>query len=420
MARLVVEGRRRLEGTVHISGAKNAALPMLAAALLTSEEVILENVPDIEDIYTLVGLIRRLGAEVEHLPAAHRVRIVAAKVDNPVVTPELAAKARASFLVVGPLVARTGMALAPHPGGCAIGSRPVNVDIKGLGSMGATVGIDGPYYRLVVPGGRLRGERLYLDYPSHTGTENLLMAATLARGKTVIKHASAEPEVVALAEMLKAMGARIKGAGTSIIEVEGVDELRGLRYTVIPDRIEAGTFAIAAAMTEGDVTLDPVIVPHMDPVTHKLREVGVEVFDEGEPYRVRGGRDLRSTELQTLPYPGFPTDLQACFSALLTQAQGTSIVHERVYDNRLLYAGELAKMGARITVSGQTATIEGPTRLRGATVRALDLRAGAALVLAALVAEGETTIEDVRHLERGYEDVVGKLAALGAKIHREE
>jgi UDP-N-acetylglucosamine 1-carboxyvinyltransferase len=246
------------------------------------------------------------------------------------------------------------------------------------------------------------------------------MAATLAKGKTVIKHASAEPEVVALADMLKAMGARVKGAGTSIIEVEGVDELHGVRYTVIPDRIEAGTFAIAAAMSVGDVVLEPVVVPHMDPMTHKLREVGVEVLDEPGPYRVRGSEDLRSTELQTLPYPGFPTDLQACFSTLLTQAQGTSIVHERVYDNRLQYAGELCKMGARIAVTGQTATIEGPVRLRGTKVRALDLRAGAALVLAALAAEGETVIEEIRHLERGYEDVVGKLAAIGASIRREE
>jgi UDP-N-acetylglucosamine 1-carboxyvinyltransferase len=393
---------------------------MLAAALLTRDETVLENVPDIEDIYTIVDLIRSMGAEVDFVPAEHRVRISARELSNPVVSPEIAAKARATFLVVGPLVARLGGAFAPHPGGCAIGSRPVNVDIKGLATMGASIGIEGPYYAVNVPGGRLQGERMYLDYPSHTGTENLLMAATLAKGKTIIKHASAEPEVVALADMLKAMGARIKGAGTSIIEVEGVDELHGVRYTVIPDRIEAGTFAIAAAMSVGDVVLEPVVVPHMDPMTHKLREVGVEVLDEPGPYRVRGSGDLRSTELQTLPYPGFPTDLQACFSTLLTQAQGTSIVHERVYDNRLQYAGELRKMGARISVTGQTATIEGPVQLRGTKVRALDLRAGAALVLAALAAEGETVIEEIRHLERGYEDVVGKLAAIGASIRREE
>ncbi|MHB1005223.1 MAG: UDP-N-acetylglucosamine 1-carboxyvinyltransferase [Chloroflexota bacterium] len=420
MSRLIIEGQRRLQGTVRVSGAKNAALPMMAAALLSREEVILDNVPNIEDIHTLADLIGNLGAEVDFSPAEHRLRIKAAELANPVVSPELAAKARASFLVLGPLVARLGKGMAPHPGGCAIGSRPVNVDIKGLATMGATIGIEGPYYSVRVPSGRLSGQRMYLDYPSHTGTENLLMAATLAKGKTVIKHAAAEPEVTALADLLKAMGARIKGAGTSVIEVEGVDELHGVRYTVIPDRIEAGTFAIAAAMTVGDVVLDPVVVSHMDPVTYKLREVGVDVQDEGAVYRVVGSPNLHSTELQTLPFPGFPTDLQACFSALLTQAQGTSIVHERVYDNRLLYAAELSKMGARIGVTGQTANIEGPAHLKGTTVRALDLRAGAALVLAALAAEGETVIEEIRHLERGYEDVVGKLAALGASIRKEE
>ncbi len=419
MARLVIQGKRSLRGAVRVSGAKNAALPMLAAGLLTGEEVVLENVPDIEDIHTLVELLGTIGAEVSYAPAEHCVSIRARELRNPVVPPHIAEKARASFLVVGPLVARLGRAWAPHPGGCAIGSRPVNVDIKGLATMGASIGFEDPYYSVRAPG-RLRGERMYLDYPSHTGTENLLMAAALARGRTVIKHASAEPEVVALASLLTAMGARIKGAGTSEIEIEGVDELHGVRYTVIPDRIEAGTFAIAGAITGGEVELAPVVVGHMDPVTHKLREVGVRVDDEGVPYRVRGTGELVATELQTLPFPGFPTDLQACFSTLLTQARGTSIVHERVYDNRLGYASELVKMGAKIVVHGQTATIEGPSPLRGTTVRARDLRAGAALVLAAMAAEGETVIEDVHHLERGYEDIVGKLSSLGASVRREE
>lgn len=419
MARLVIEGRRRLRGAVKVNGAKNAALPMLAASLLSCEESVFDNVPDIEDIHTMVELISLLGAEAHFSPAEHRARVHARNLDSPVVPPDLAAKARASFLVVGPLVARVGRALAPHPGGCAIGSRPVNVDIKGLAMMGASVGIEDQYYSLRAPG-RLRGDKIYLDYPSHTGTENLLMAATLAKGRTVIKHAAAEPEVWALAEMLKAMGARIRGAGTSIIEVDGVDELHGVRYTVVPDRIEAGTFAIAAAISGGELEMSPVIGAHMDPLTHKLREVGVDVDEDGETYKVEGGRQMTSTEVQTLPYPGFPTDLQACFSALLTQACGTSIVHERVYDNRLQYASELAKMGARIEVQGQTAHIFGPTPLRGGLVRALDLRAGAALVLAALAAEGETTIEDVHHLERGYEDIVGKLTAVGASIRREQ
>jgi UDP-N-acetylglucosamine 1-carboxyvinyltransferase len=419
MARLLIQGQQPLRGAVRVAGAKNAALPMLAASLLTPEESIFENVPDIEDIHTIVDLLRQLGAEVDYSAAEHRVAVRARELGNPVVPPEIAAKARASFLVVGPLAARLGRALAPHPGGCAIGTRPVNVDIKGLSSMGATIGTEEGFYSIRVPG-RLRGGNIYLDYPSHTGTENLLLAATLAKGKTTIKHAAAEPEVTALAAMLGAMGARIKGAGTSVIEVEGVDELHGVRYTVLPDRIEAGTFAIAAAISMGELAISPVVMPHMDPLTHKLREVGVEVEEDGDTYRVRGGGQLTSTEVQTLPYPGFPTDLQACFSTLLTQATGTSVVHERVYDNRLQYASELNKMGARIEVQGQTANIVGPSPLRGTAVRALDLRAGAALVLAALAAEGQTTVEDIRHLERGYEDIVGKLKAVGASIRREQ
>ncbi|MHB1131880.1 MAG: UDP-N-acetylglucosamine 1-carboxyvinyltransferase [Chloroflexota bacterium] len=419
MARLVIQGQRPLRGEIRVAGAKNAALPMLAASLLTGEEVVFDNVPDIEDIHTIVELLGHVGADVQYTPAEHQVRVNARNINNPVIPPELAAKARASFLLVGPLTGRLGRAMAPHPGGCAIGSRPVNVDVKGLADMGATVVHEGEYYAVRAPG-RLRGNKVYLDYPSHTGTENLLMAAVLAKGKTVIKHAAAEPEVSALADLLSAMGANIKGAGTSIIEVEGVDELHGVRYTVVPDRIESGTFAIAAAISGGELSMAPAVMAHMDPLTHKLREVGVEVEDEGEAYRVRGGWQLTPTELQTLPYPGFPTDLQACFSTLLTQADGMSIVHERVYDNRLQYSGELAKMGARMEVEGQSARIFGPAHLKGARVRALDLRAGAALVLAALAADGETVIEDVHHLERGYEDIVSKLTAVGASIRREQ
>lgn len=419
MSRLIIEGPSRLEGRLTVSGAKNAALPILAASLLTAEECIFDNVPSIEDIHSMLTLLGEIGAEVEYDPKNHQARIRARELKRAVVPPELASKMRASFLVVGPLASRLGSVLAPHPGGCAIGSRPVNVDIKGLGQMGASVSIEGPYYSVRAPGG-LSGARLYLDYPSHTGTENLLMAACLAKGTTVIKHASAEPEVVALADCLIAMGARISGAGTSVIEVEGVDELHGVRYTVIPDRIEAGTFAIAAAISQGDVSLGPVILPHMDPLTHKLREVGVEVEESETDYRVRGTPVMMPTEVQTLPYPGFPTDLQACFSTLLTQARGQSLVHERVYDKRLGYVDELAKMGASIRVSGQTAVIEGPSALHGAEVTALDLRAGAALVLAALAAEGRTIVNNTQHLERGYEDIVGRLTSLGASIRWEE
>jgi UDP-N-acetylglucosamine 1-carboxyvinyltransferase len=324
---------------------------------------------------------------------------------------------RASFLVVGPLLARAGRAVAPTPGGCAIGRRPVNVDVKGFTAMGGHVEQEGDQYRLRAD--RLIGQRLYLDYPSHTGTENLLMAACLAKGKTVIKHAAAEPEVVALADCLIRMGAKIRGAGSSLIEVEGVGELYGVHLRCLPDRIEAGTFAIAGLMTGGDVTVHDVVVPHLDPIAHKLAEVGA-IVEEGENWlRVRANGQLQAVELQTLQYPGFPTDLQSCFTTLLTQADGTSLVHERVFDDRLGYVTELRKLGANIRITGgQTALIDGPSVLHGAAVRASDLRAGAALILAGLCAEGTTEISDIYHLDRGYEQVDAKLRALGARIER--
>jgi UDP-N-acetylglucosamine 1-carboxyvinyltransferase len=310
-----------------------------------------------------------------------------------------------------------GRAFAPTPGGCAIGRRPVNVDVKGFTAMGARVGQDGDQYALTAD--RLSGQRIYLDYPSHTGTENLMMAACLAKGKTVIKHASAEPEVVALADCLIRMGAKIRGAGSSLIEIEGVGELYGVHLRCLPDRIEAGTYAIAGLMTGGDVTVHDVVVPHLDPIAHKLAEVG-GIVEEGDSWlRVRANGHLKAVELQTLHYPGFPTDLQSVFSTLLTQAEGTSLVHERVFDDRLGYIHELRKLGASIRVTGgQTAVIDGPSRLNGGHVRALDLRAGAALILAGLCASGETEISDVYHLDRGYEQIDAKLRGLGARIER--
>lgn len=405
-----------MRGAVAINGAKNAALPALAATLLTSEECIIDNVPCIEDTRTLVDLLTYLGCEVEFDVERHRVRVCARNLNELTTPAELATRMRASFLVTGPLLARFGSARAPHPGGCSIGRRPVNVDIKGFASMGATVVQESGDY--LITASRLKGERLYLDYPSHTGTENLLMAACLAKGKTVIKNASAEPEVVGLATCLVAMGARISGAGTSIIEVEGVDRLYGAHLRVIPDRIEAGTFAIAAAITGGEVLLRDVIVSHMDPLTHKLLDIGVQVEEGESTYRVKSNGSLTAAEVQTLPYPGFPTDLQAAFATLLTQSDGTSLVHERVYDNRLQYASELVKMGATISVNGQTAVINGPSQLVGTKVRALDIRAGAALVIAGLAADGATEIQDIHHISRGYEKIAERLRQLGADIER--
>lgn len=416
MDKFIIEGRHALVGELKASGAKNAALPVMAAALLTSEPCIIDNVPMISDIRAMAELLVSLGCDVLVDEARHRVTICAAHVDKLSISEALASRMRASFLVTGPLLARFGEVEAPHPGGCSIGSRPVNVDIRGFLNMGAQVEQKGATYFLWARG--LTGRSIYLDYPSHTGTENLLMAACLAKGRTVIKNASAEPEVVDLAEFLVRMGAHISGAGSSVIQVDGVDELYGIRHRVVPDRIEAGTFAIAAAITGGEVTLRDVVISHMDPLTYKLREMGIEVVEGDRTYTVRGTKSLRSVELQTLPYPGFPTDLQAEFASLLTQANGASIVHERIYDNRLLYAEELRKLGASIRVSGQTATIVGPTPLIGGTVKALDIRSGAALILAGLAAEGATEIENVFHVYRGYEHLESKLRQLGATIER--
>ena len=416
MESFIIKGGRALAGEVRINGAKNAALPIMAAALLTPEPCVVDNIPNIDDIRTMAELLTHLGCEVRLDEGRHRVTICAERVDDFTIPQDLAVRMRASFLVTGPLLARFGRVQAPHPGGCAIGRRPVNVDINGFLAMGGEVEQRDTDYCLRA--NHLTGRRLYLDYPSHTGTENLLMAACLARGRTVIKNASAEPEVVDLAEFLGRMGARITGAGTPVIQVDGVDELYGVHHRVVPDRIEAGTFAIAAAITGGEVTLRDVVVAHMDPLTHKLQEVGVEVLEGDRTYLVRGRPTLRAVEVQTLHYPGFPTDLQAAFATLLTQATGTSIVHERVYDNRLLYAAELRKLGASIRVSGQTATIEGPTPLHGGTVRALDIRSGAALTLAGLAASGTTKILGIHHVNRGYENMEGKLRGLDADIER--
>jgi UDP-N-acetylglucosamine 1-carboxyvinyltransferase len=416
--RLVVEGGPALRGEVLIGGSKNAALPILAATLLTREECVVDNLPLIDDVYTMLSILRAVGATVELDEARRSARIKAERITSDEVPAELARRIRASFLAVGPLVARAGRARCPAPGGDAIGRRPVNVDANGLIGMGARVEktADGYY---VVEAERLLGRQLYLDYPSHTGTENLLMAACLAKGTTVIKHAAAEPEVAALAHCLVRMGARIRGAGTSLIEVEGVGELYGVHLRCLPDRLEAGTFLLAGLITGGDVTVRDVLPAHLEGVAYKLEEAGVRT-EEGEDW-VRAWRDgpLEGVELQTMPYPGFPTDLQSCFGALLTQAEGESLIHERVFDGRFAYMEQLRKMGAVVDVTdGHRALISGPVRLRGAKVEATDIRAGAALIIAGLAADGRTEIAGVHHVDRGYHDIVPKLRALGARIER--
>ncbi|MGI5836846.1 MAG: UDP-N-acetylglucosamine 1-carboxyvinyltransferase [Chloroflexota bacterium] len=417
--RFTIDGGLPLSGAVQVDGAKNAALPIMAACLLTPEPCTIHNIPNIEDIRSMAQLLESIGAKV----AIHNDRsitITASEITNCAPPAALMQRMRASFLTVGPLLARAGQATAPHPGGCAIGVRPVNVDIRGFLAMGARILQSNGVYAATAENG-LRGASIYLDYPSHTGTENLLMAAVLAKGKTIIKHASVEPEVVDLANFLVAMGAKIDGIGSTRLEIEGVQQLHGCEYSIIPDRLIAGTYAIAAAITQGDVRIEQIVPEHLDPVTYKLMETGV-LIEEGEDWlRIVGRRPLNAVEVQAIHYPGFPTDLQAAFTTLLTQAVGTSIIHERVFENRLLYVSELEKLGADIkVVNGQTAHVVGPVHLTGTKVKALDIRSGAAMILAALAAEGTTEVEDVRHVNRGYADIVGDLLRLGASIRREE
>ena len=417
MSYIIIDGDKPLQGEANISGAKNAALPIMAATLLTADECYLEKVPHIQDVLTMADVLKALGAELQWL-GANTLLVRARSLNSPVVPADLATRMRASFLVVGPLLARFGQAEAPHPGGCAIGTRPVSVDLKGFQTMGAQVDRQNGTYKARAP--HLWGEHLSLDYPSHTGTENLLMAACLARGTTIIENASVEPEVVDLANFLNSLGARIYGAGTGIITVEGVEKLHGGCFRIMPDRLEAGTFALAAAVTRGTVEMDSAVAPYLGALTSKLQEAGVDVRMDPERYVVRGADHLRGLDIQTFPYPGFPTDLQAPFAVLMTQAEGESTIHETMFDDRLHYATELRKMGARIEVRGQTALVQGPTPLKGTEVRALDIRAGAAEILAGLAAEGRTTITDVHWIDRGYEGITEKLADMGAQIKRFE
>ena len=413
--RFLIEGGHRLQGTVRISGNKNAAVHMLAATLLTGDDCYLENVPDIGDVRFTLDIVQALGANVERTSGG-ALRLNAGDLSGFTAPSELATSLRASFLIMGPLLARFGEAACSPPGGDIIGLRPLDVHLAGFAAMGADVRREGD--KFVARAQRLRGARVFMDYPSVLGTQNLMMAATLARGTTVIVNAAAEPEVAGLAEMLNAMGARICGAGSHTIEIVGVESLHGTRHRVMPDRIEAGTLAIAAAITDGEVELEEGPASQLDALIWKLRESGVEVEPKEAGLRVRRRDTLRAIHAQAVPYPGLATDLQAPMAVLLTQAQGVSSIYERVFDNRLLYVSELRKMGAEVVTSGTTAVISGPTPLIGASVRALDIRAGAALVLAGLAAQGQTEISDIYHLDRGYEALEQKLRSLGAVIQR--
>lgn len=412
-----ITGGQPLHGRVRISGSKNGADYVLAAALLTAGDVVLHNVPDIGDVRQMEEILEHLGAVVEH-PAPGTLRINCANVTTWEAPVELAAQLRAGFLVMGSLIARLGRAASPPPGGDVIGIRPLDVHLAGFRTLGAEVERKGDMFVATAPGGRLRGGRVVLDYPSVMGTLNVMLAATLADGQTTIINAASEPEISSLASMLNAMGANITGAGTQIIRIEGVRELTGTEHRVIPDRLEAGTFALAAAITGGEVEIEEAVPEHLDALIWKMREAGVEVEPTDAGMRVRGGGEYRSVGAQAVPYPGLATDLHPPLAAFLTQAKGVSVIHERVFDNRMLYIGELRKMGADVITAGQTAIISGPTKLSAAPVKALDVRAGTACVLAALVADGTTEISDVFHIDRAHEELHGKLRALGASIER--
>jgi UDP-N-acetylglucosamine 1-carboxyvinyltransferase len=411
-----ITGGNRLTGRVRVSGSKNGADYAIAAALLTAEDVVLHNVPEIGDVRQMEEILVHLGAKIDH-PSPGTLRINCANITGSAVPARLAARLRASFLVMGPLIARMGRASCPPPGGDAIGIRPLDVHLAGFRMLGATVTQNGDMFD-VQQDGKLRGGRVVLDYPSVMGTLNVMLAATLSEGVTTIINAASEPEISSLASMLNAMGANISGAGSQIVRVEGVRELGAVEHVVIADRLEAGTFALAAAITCGEIEIEEAVPEHLDALISKMRETGVEIEPTDAGMRVRGAGGYRAVSAQALPYPGLATDLQPQLAAFLTQANGTSTVHERVYDNRLLYIAELRKMGANVVAAGPTAIITGPTKLSGAPVSALDVRAGSACVLAALVAEGTTVITDVYHIDRAHEDLHGKLRALGADIER--
>lgn len=415
--RFKIHGGRRLEGAVQISGSKNAVLPALAASLLTTEELLLENVPCIDDVESMAVLLRYLGAAVDHNSEEPSICRASGRGVNRTTAPnQLVMSLRASFLIMGALLARFGEAACSPPGGDVLGQRPLDVHLSGFAALGACVTREGD--KFVARADGLRGARIFLDYPSVLGTENILLAAVLARGTSQIVNAAAEPEIVDLAEILNAMGARISGAGTHTIAVEGVEALHGAQHSLIPDRMEAGTFALAAALTHGDVEIAGAQPRHLDALLCKLRETGVQIDELENGLHVARCSRLRCTQAQAVPYPGLATDLHPPMAVLLTQADGVSFVHERVFDNRFLYLGELRKFGAELIQAGATAVISGPTPLVGASVRALDIRAGAALVLAGLAAEGETEVGDIFHLDRGYQDLDRKFRGLGADIER--
>lgn len=417
MEKLVVKGGNRLVGTVKTSGAKNAVLPIIAASILGTTPSRLDEVPMLEDVHTISEVLKCLGMKVKCQPAANVLDIDSTEITSYEAPYELVRTMRASFLVMGPLLARIGKARISMPGGCAIGARPIDIHLKGFEALGVNIEQGHGYIEASAPEG-LKGTSIYFDFPSVGATENIMMAAALAEGTTILENVAEEPEIVDLANYLNKMGAKIRGAGTDTIRIEGVKELHGADYTIIPDRIEAGTYMIAAAMTGGDVVVENVLPEHQKPLIAKLREAGAIVEENIDKVRVIGTSPLKAVSIKTLPYPGFPTDMQAQMMAMMVISEGRSKVTETVFENRFMHVVELNRMGAQISTEGRSAVIDGPSKLTGCDVRATDLRAGAAMILAGLVAEGTTRIGDLHHIDRGYENIVAKLKNLGADIER--
>jgi UDP-N-acetylglucosamine 1-carboxyvinyltransferase len=421
MAKICMERARHLNGNVKVSGSKNSVLPLIAAALLTNQTCRIKQVPYLYDVKIMCDLIKILGGEyrIEELDGDLALTMDLNHVEGLTAPYELAGKMRASFLIMGPLLSRFGCARIPLPGGCAIGSRPIDLHLKGFAAMGASIHQEHGFVESKISG-RLKGARIYLDFPSVGATENIMMAAVLANGETLIENAATEPEIVDLATCLNKMGANIKTAGTDTIRIEGVDTLTGMDHTVIPDRIETGTFMVATCAVGGDVRLQNVVPDHLKPVSAKLKESGAQIWEEEDSIRIVSEKRPKALDLKTLPYPGFPTDMQAQMGSLLTVAKGTSVIIETIFENRFMHLNELMRMGANVKIEGRSAVVEGVEKLTGTNVRATDLRAGASLIIAGLVAEGQTQISDVEHIDRGYENIVDKFKNLGANIWRED
>lgn len=414
MDKIVLRGGERLIGEVEVSGSKNATLPIFAACLLTEGDNLIQNVPRLKDVQTIIKVLKNLGVKVGEEEGVYRIN--ATEVSNHEAPYDLVKTMRASILVLGPLVARMRRATVSLPGGCAIGARPINLHLMGLEAMGAKIELRRGYVEAKAD--RLKGTHISFDTSTVTGTENLMMAATLAKGKTILQNAAMEPEVVDLAHVLNKMGAKIEGAGTSLIEIEGVESLQAIEHTIIPDRIEAGTLMVAAGLTRGNIKLLHCPLHHMEAIVHKLRESGMEIDPEREGVSAVGNRRVRSVDMKTQPYPGFPTDMQAQFMVLMSLGKGLSVISETIFENRFIHVSELRRMGADIRIEGNSAIIQGVESLSGAPVMATDLRASASLILAGLAAEGVTEVSRVYHLDRGYEGLDKKLAKLGADIRR--